>query len=292
MAAPRIQDYLDYRNFLRDHICANLQAPLNIEKPWETGGFLRELRRLSAQCDFKTPSYLELVVHGKRNLSPANAKKVAKALKLSPADTSEFLALVNAQREKASPKRGESLQELIRLRLQRRLSEKSATQQAVFKALRHWIYLVAFEWLNTRPPSQSGFSVLLKKLVFVVGPKLLTEVEQNLRAWDLVSETAEGVLVKKKQVIPFVEELPVELVKLIQSQFYDLTKQALMDLPIEEREMGQAVLALTESEYRELAYELRQLRKKWMKDIQAKRQGSAGEKIYLLGLHLVPLTRK
>ena len=292
MAIPRIQDYLDYRIFLRDYLCARLPAPKTSEPAWETVAFVREVRRLSAQCDFKTPSYLELVIQGKRNLSSVNAKKVAKALKLAPADVCEFVALVSAERKKASSQRGESLQELIRLRLKRRLLEKNAHHQAVFKALRHWIYLVAFEWLNTRPDAHSGFSVLLKELVFAVSPKLLRQVELKLREWDLISETSAGTLFKKKQAIPFIEELPVELVKLIQSQFYDLTKQALVDLSIDEREIGQAVLALTEAEYRELIFELRQLRKKWIRTIHAKRQESAGERVYLLGMHLIPLTRK
>ena len=87
------------------------------------------------------------------------------------------------------------------------------------------------------------------------------------------------------------DDVPIELVRTIQSELNYLGLESLYRDSSEEREFGSATLALTEAEFQQLRFELRQLRKRWHRDIASRRLSGKGERIYQLNVQLFPVTK-
>ena len=104
------------------------------------------------------------------------------------------------------------------------------------------------------------------------------------------AETGEGK--KTRALTDSAENIPVELVRKIQSELIYLGLESLFRDSATEREFGSTTLALTESEFQNIRFELRQLRKRLHRDIASKRQSSKGERIYQLYIQFFPVTKK
>ena len=78
-----IYDYLDYRRFLRDAF---------EEKKNTLQGF--SYRTFSRSAGIVSPSFLKLVMDGKRNLTPSSIRKFARGFRLKPDEAEYFENLV------------------------------------------------------------------------------------------------------------------------------------------------------------------------------------------------------
>ena len=59
-----------------------------------------------------------------------------------------------------------------------------------------------------------------------------------------------------------------------------------------EREFGSATLTMTKSEFEDLRFQLRKIRKEAQKNIGVKRLSTKGERVYQLNLQLFPVSNK
>lgn len=88
------------------------------------------------------------------------------------------------------------------------------------------------------------------------------------------------------------DEIPVALVRKLQSQLMYLGLESLYQDTATEREFGTLTMCLTEKEFEEIKFKLRQMRKQLHKDNSMARSSSKGEQIYQLNIQLYPVTKK
>ncbi|MGE0528507.1 MAG: TIGR02147 family protein [Bdellovibrionales bacterium] len=128
---PQILLYKDYRNFLSDYY--------QFKKALRAGF---SFRRFAQMAGIASPNYLQLVMQGKRNLSPDMAARVAKALGLTAPERQFFVALVGIDRAKSEEARIRAQTELLR-------SVKSLIAKEIPKAqvcvLTEWYHLIVRE---------------------------------------------------------------------------------------------------------------------------------------------------
>lgn len=142
LVRPQILDYKDYRRFLSDfyYFKKNLRA-----------GF--SFRRFSQMVGVSSPNYLQLVMHGKRNLSDETAARVAKALGLLGPEKRYFIALVARENAKSEDQRLQAQNEILR-------SVKDLVSKEIPRAKVHvlteWYHLVVRELVLLRDFEPSG----------------------------------------------------------------------------------------------------------------------------------------
>jgi hypothetical protein len=111
-----------------------------------------------------------------------------------------------------------------------------------------------------------------------------------LATGELRRDELTGELKKNRSLIESPEEIPVALVRKLQSQLMYLGLESLyQDQPMD-REFGTLTLSLTKSEFEEIKFKLRQMRKALHKDNSIARMKSKGERVYQLNLQLFPVT--
>jgi uncharacterized protein (TIGR02147 family) len=81
-------------------------------------------------------------------------------------------------------------------------------------------------------------------------------------------------------------------VRRLQSELIYLALEALFQEDPHDREFGAMTVAMTEEEFEQLKFELRQFRKRWFKDISVKRKQGKGDRIFQMNIQLYPLTRR
>lgn len=104
MAIPLFY-YLNYRDFIRDAFLDRKATQAHVSH-----------RFFARMAGLGSPSYLKMVIDGKRNLSPGSVAKFAKGLKLSKRETAYFETLVFLNQAKADEERDHYLERLAALR--------------------------------------------------------------------------------------------------------------------------------------------------------------------------------
>ena len=88
------------------------------------------------------------------------------------------------------------------------------------------------------------------------------------------------------------DNIPVALVKKLQAELLYLGMESLFQDDPTDREFGTVTLSLTESEFEEIKFKLRQMRKQMTKDNSIARSQGEGDRIYQLNVQLFPVTKK
>lgn len=88
------------------------------------------------------------------------------------------------------------------------------------------------------------------------------------------------------------DNIPVALVRKLQAELLYLGMESLFQDDPTDREFGTVTLSMTEKEFEEIKFKLRQIRKQMTKDNSIARSQSAGERIYQLNIQLFPVTKK
>ena len=106
---------------------------------------------------------------------------------------------------------------------------------------------------------------------------------------ELQKDSATGVISKgKPSEAP--EEIPSALIRQLQMQLMYLGLESLYQDAPTEREFGSLTLSLTQTEFEELKFKLRQMRKSLHKENNIARMNGKGERVYQLNLQLFPVS--
>jgi uncharacterized protein (TIGR02147 family) len=87
------------------------------------------------------------------------------------------------------------------------------------------------------------------------------------------------------------EDVPVAMVRKLQAELIYLGLESLFQDQAHEREFGAQTMALTEKEFEQLKFELRQFRKRWAKDVGVARKNEKGDRVFQLNIQLFPVTK-
>ncbi len=281
---PHISQYSDYRLYLNDYYQAKREATKSARRPYSYSTF-------SAAADIKSPHYLKLIIEGERNLSDAMIRKFTKALDLNKDDAEEFALLVHYNQAQDPMERNRHIKTLSEFRIARQL-KSGAIDAATWDKVPSWV-----TWALYALADQKGTSANLNDLYQLLGRKVRSEeirrgLERLLRGGELSLNPETQRLTKERELMTGSESIPVELVRKLQAELIYLGLESLFHDAPTEREFGAMTVAMTEPEFEQLRFEVRQLRKKWIKDFSVRRKNEKGDRVYQLNIQLFPMTKK
>ncbi|MES3038666.1 MAG: TIGR02147 family protein [Bdellovibrionota bacterium] len=277
---PPLGDYLDYRKYLADFYAFKKQQTSRDLRPYNYQMF-------SAAADIRSPNYLKMIIEGKRNLSDDMVLKFGRALGLTKDQTEEFGILVMMNQTTDPAERSILLKNLVDHRVQQKI-KSGAIDQKTWEKIPNWI-----SWIIYAMADQKGISGDIQQIRSLLRNNASTdEIKDALDRLVLAGElevTDEG-LKKTHSLMDAAEDIPVDLVRKLQAQLMYLGLESLYKDTPTEREFGTLTMSLTHSEFEELKFKLRQMRKSIHKDNSIARMKASGERIYQLNIQLFPVT--
>lgn len=186
LASPRIQHYLDFRDFIRDH-CAYRKS---IDPDFSQRSFARDAE-LPPTCSSLLPN----VIRGRRNLSANLRIKFAKALKLTERDFRYFDLLVQFNQAKGMIEKNHFFAALSKFRT----SRASIVREEQYKYYTKWYYSAVWTYF-TADQKQKHPGLIASRLFPTVTPAQVEESIQLLLNLGLIKKTASGYTVTEKHI--------------------------------------------------------------------------------------------
>jgi uncharacterized protein (TIGR02147 family) len=284
VSSPEVSNYMDFRLLLSDYYRYRRELSKNDIRPYNYSVF-------SAAANIKSPNYLKMIIEGKRNLSADMIAKFAKAMSFNKDQSEEFRMLVMLGQASDPGERNLYLKELSEFRVNNQIKSGEIDRKQ-FEKVPSWIAWILFAMMDQqnvdfRPES-------LRELLR--GKASTDEIESALqtliRNGDVALDAETGTYKKARNLTSAPEEIPVALVRKLQSQLMYLGMESLYQDSAIEREFGTATLTLTQKEFEEIKFKLRQIRKEINKDNAVAREQSKGERVYQLNIQLFPVSNK
>ncbi len=284
MQMPELSQYMDYRKFLADFYAFKRDQTKKDIRPYNYQMF-------SAAANIKSPQYLRLIIEGKRNLSIDMVAKFAKALNLQKEQTEELKNLVNYTQATDPSERNRFLKELMEKRVNQQIKSGEIDSKA-WEKVPSWVTWVIFSMVD-----QKDVNFEPAQLKQLLGEKAtLDEITESLNklleAGELVKDPETGKVKRARPLMENADNIPVALVKKLQAELLYLGMESLFQDDPTDREFGTVTLSLTESEFEEIKFKLRQMRKQMTKDNSIARSQGEGDRIYQLNVQLFPVTKK
>lgn len=279
---PNLSNYTNFRKYLEDFYTYKVNTEKNALHPYSYKIF-------SAAANIKSPSYLKLIIEGQRNLSPSMVQKFAKALRLEKNEIPEFQALVDYGQAKDPLERNRALKTLNELRTQRLLKQGEINQNT-WNKVSNWL-----TWVLYSMADQEGVNFTPQQIQKLLrGRTTLARVKKAtqclIQSGELVENPSTGEVKKGRLLINDSQNVSTEMIRKIQSELIYIGLESLFQDDITDREFGSVTMALTEDEFEKMKFELRQMKKRFFKDIAKNREKTKGDRVYQLNIQLFPVT--
>jgi uncharacterized protein (TIGR02147 family) len=279
---PNLNKYLDYRLYLADYYSFKKRQTQNNLRSYHYGIF-------AAAANIKSPQYLKLIIEGKRNLSIEMVFKFAKALQFNKSQTEEFRLMVMWTQETDPSIRNQHLRDLNEFRVNQSV-EVGEIDILTMKKIPNWIGWIVYAMLD-----QEGVSFQIDELKILLRQKaseaeITDAIDRLINIGQIVRDEQTGVLKKGRVLVNNPEDIPIPLIKKLQTQLMYLGLESLYQDEPTEREFGTLTLCLTKQEFEDLRFQLRKMRKQVHKDTTIKRMSKKGDCIYQMNLQLFPVT--
>ncbi|MFN7904257.1 MAG: DUF4423 domain-containing protein, partial [Pseudobdellovibrionaceae bacterium] len=214
----------------------------------------------------------------------------AKAMSLNKEQGEEFRRLVLFNQALDPADRNVFLKKLTEHRFQVQLRSGQIDQKTCDK-IPNWVTWVIYAMID-----QEGVQFDAKSLRLLLRSKASEdEIQQaldNLIANGEVIRDESGKLKKARTMMESAEDIPVALIRKLQMQLMYLGLESLYQDSAVEREFGALTLSLTQSEFEDLKFKLRHMRKSLHKDTVIQRMQTKGDRVYQLNIQLFPVTAK
>ena len=278
---PVLSEYMDFRLFLADFYHYKKESTKNLLRPYNYGIF-------SAAANIKSPNYLKMIIEGKRNLSPDMILKFARACGLNKAQSDEFKLLVNFNQSEDPADRNYALKKLSEYRVEKKLKDGELDRK-VFEKIPNWI-----GWIIYALVDQAGTQFEPNELKTLLRGKaseneITAALDSLVASGELVKDPMTGQI-SKGQAKEAPEEIPSALIRKLQMQLMYLGLESLYQDDPAAREFGSLTMALSEKEFEDIKFKLRQMRKTLHKENSIARINSKGDRVYQLNLQLFPVT--
>lgn len=279
---PEISNYMDYRKFLADFYIYRRRLTQRDLRPYSYGMF-------AAAANIKSPHYLKLIIDGRRNLSEDMIAKFARALGFKSEAFGEFRLLVLYGQATDPATRNYWLKELNEFRVERKLRSGEIDPRQ-WEKLPNWVGWILYALLD-----QKSVDFDVEKLKQTLRGKASgDEIESALRTLQAMGvaifDEATKTWSKTNKPVEAPDDIPVALVRKLQSQLMYLGLESLFQDAANEREFGSLTMALTHQEFEDLRFQLRKVRKQVHKDNTIARMNSRGDRVYQLNLQLFPVS--
>lgn len=281
---PQVSEYMNYRQYLADWFAARREQTKSDIRPYGYPMF-------SAAADIKSPNYLKMIIDGRRNLSEDMIGKFGKALGLHKEQTEELRYMVRSSQAADPAERNEALRKLSEMRVERKL-KTGEIDRKTWEKVPNWVAWVLYAMVD-----QEGASFDMASLKALLRGKAsendITEALNGLLAsGELTRDEKTGEIVRSRHLIENADDVPVALIRKLQSQLMLLGLESLYQDSATEREFGTLTMSMTKAEFDEVKFKLRQMRKAIHKDNAIARTKEKGERVYQLNIQLFPVTNR
>jgi uncharacterized protein (TIGR02147 family) len=281
---PNVSDYLDYRLYLHDFYLYKKHITKNDLRPYSYQLF-------SAAANIKSPNYLKMIIEGQRNLSDDMIGKFAKALSLNKDQTEEFTYMVKLSQAEDTSERNIYLKKISEVRVEQKL-KSGEIDRKTWEKIPNWVAWILYAMID-----QEGISFTTKNLKDLLrGKASEQEIEASLNSLlasgEIKKDPTTGEIKKSHSLIESPEDIPVALVRKLQTQLMYLGLESLYQDAPQDREFGTLTMSLTKDEFEDIKFKLRQIRKSIHKDNSIARKEKKGERVYQLNIQLFPVTNK
>lgn len=281
VSSPDLSDYMDYRLFLADFYRFKKDQTRASLRPYNYAIF-------SAAADIKSPNYLKMIIEGKRNLSMDMVAKFARACSFNKAQSDEFKMLTIFNQSEDPADRNYALKKLSEYRVDQKLKHGQLDRK-VFEKVPNWI-----GWIIYALVDQEGVTFDVSQLKHLLrGKASENEIQHALEALLVSGELVKDIETQKiRKGVPTEapEEIPAALIRKLQMQLMYLGLESLYQDQASEREFGSLTMSLTEKEFEEIKFKLRQMRKSLHKENSIARMSEKGQRVYQLNLQLFPVS--
>ncbi|WII72635.1 TIGR02147 family protein [Bdellovibrio sp. 22V] len=282
LVPPVLSDYMNYRQFLADFYQYKRKASKGSLRAYNYAVF-------SAAANIKSPNYLKMIIEGKRNLSDDMIGKFGKALGFMKEQTEEFRLLVNFTQATDPAERNMYLKKLSEHRVAGKL-KSGEIDRKTWEKVPNWVAWIIYAMID-----QEGVSFDTASLKNLLRGKasedeIDTALTTLINSGELRRDEVTGELKKNRSLIESPEDIPVALVRKLQSQLMYLGLESLYQDQPTDREFGTLTMSLTKAEFEEIKFKLRQMRKGLHKDNSIARMKGKGERVYQLNIQLFPVT--
>jgi uncharacterized protein (TIGR02147 family) len=279
---PVLSDYMSYREYLADYYQYKRKASKGSLRQYNYAVF-------SAAANIKSPNYLKMIIEGKRNLSEDMIGKFGKALGFNKEQTEEFRLLVNFTQATDPADRNIFLKKMSEHRVGVKLKTGEIDRKS-FEKVPNWVAWIVYAMVD-----QEGVSFDTASLKALLrGKASEEEIENSLQSMiasgDLRRDEKTGEIKKARSLTESPEDIPVALVRKLQSQLMYLGLESIYQDQPTDREFGTLTMSLTKAEFEEIKFKLRQMRKGLNKDNSIARMKTKGERVYQLNIQLFPVT--
>ncbi|HEY1079085.1 MAG TPA: DUF4423 domain-containing protein, partial [Bdellovibrio sp.] len=216
--------------------------------------------------------------------------KFGKALSFMKDQTEEFRLLVHFTQATDPADRNMYLKKLSEHRVAGKL-KSGEIDRKTWEKVPNWVTWIVYAMVD-----QEGVSFDTAGLKSLLRDKASEdEIEHALatllNTGELRRDEKTGELKKGRSLIESPEDVPVALVRKLQSQLMYLGLESLYQDQPTDREFGTLTMSLTKSEFEEIKFKLRQMRKGFHKDNSIARMKEKGERVYQLNIQLFPVTK-
>jgi uncharacterized protein (TIGR02147 family) len=271
---PNLFTYDDYRIYLKDSY-----------------RFLKETRKafsfryFSREAGFASSNFLQLVMSGKRNLSPHSIPKFAKALKLNQQETEFFENLVMFNQASTSAEKSRHYQKMIHSRRYREINQLAPSQ---FEYFSHWYYAAVRELVEL-----PGFQEDSHWIAGQVSPAITKAQAQKalrlLQRLNMLKRGSDGKLEQVDRTITSGPEVRSVAVKNFHREALALASDALDHVPPAERDVSGAMFSVPEARIVEIKEKIQHFRKALLASVAG--YPEPADRVYQLNLQLFPVTK-
>jgi len=268
-----IASFKDYREFLR---------ALFAEKQRMNARF--SFRKFSAVVGFKSPNYLQMILDGRRNLTPATAATIADKLKLTAAEKAYFVALVKF--DSAANDQEKNLAERERLAALKKIVSKDipTAQKEVFGK---WYYLLVRELFLMKNSSADPKWISERLGGTVSETEAANAVEMLLRLGFLVP-TDRGYKPSEPVLESNELQLQMALMQEFHSGLFQMWSKNLEKLGPRDQELGVLNIPIDSKKIPELRRKIRQFQDEIIGLVQDETNADC---VVQLGTYLIPFPK-
>ena len=274
---PRVTDYKDYHDFLRDFF---------VQKKSQSPRF--SYRRFAALSGIKSSNFLLLVMKKKRRLSPDMAKAVGKAMKLDRAELDYFLALVRLEHSKTDEEWAE-IEKSRKMALGKIAKQVLPLEKAEYLSVWYYPLIRELAFLPDFLPQPEWISNKLRGLVTPAQAEKAIAILVHLGLWK--PDGKGGIAVCDTVIVTGDESVSFGQIKVS-----DIHKDNLVawgkifdQIPSVERELGLLTIPINAAKMPEFKKRIQRFQDEiigWLQDEKEPTQ------LVQLGTYLVPVTKK
>lgn len=269
-----ISDYQDYRSIIQDFYDEN-----------KSRGMLT-WRGFSEIAGFASSGYLKLVCQGKANLSDSGMMQVAKAMKLTVAETAYFKELVCLNQAKTVTDKEQCLKNLDELS---KNCKARVLRDDALDYFSNWQNAVVRE-LAPKAPANAKTSNIARQVLPEITAAEVGRALKFLTATGMLVKNEDGSYTQTDKVLSSDnKDLSSVALRSFHKQLGQLAIDALDNVPVKERNSSDLVMGITSEQYDKLVQKILDFRREVL-DIVS--ESSDMDRVYCLQMNLFPLSHK